>query len=233
MAPGTEQQPQTLLIGEALKAREPKPLIIDGNIDAVHNFISGRAGKDCGLQSILKEQTVIVVDEEKGKIVMDTDPNSPFNTRIIATLEVAPELDPWGINTTTTFNREQVVKLLKFNRLAFVYPDRYAEMLLAFQKFVAKTNSDHANDSDIRGNKNSLFNKSVESNLPLSFVLNLPIYKGKPAETFMVEIGQEVTDRGASFWFESAELKELLDVRKKEILTNCLKIAEGLVIIYQ
>jgi len=72
--------------------------------------------------------------------------------------------------------------------------------------------------SDTRGNKNNLFNKSVDSqNIPTEFVLNLQVFKGMSLERFRVEICLDVTDGSTRFWFESPELVELIDRRKKEI----------------
>ena len=54
-----------------------------------------------------------------------------------------------------------------------------------------------------------------------------------PPGRFMIEVCLQVTDGGASFWFESVELAELIQTQTISIINEQLKNCDGLVIIYQ
>jgi hypothetical protein len=217
---------KVLLIGEALTPREPAQLSFRGNIDAVDSFIRKRLGsaKPSTFQ-LINPNSVIEVSEEKKTIKLSTNPNDPFSSTITAVLEDHSDLKPWGINTTKTFKREEMVKLIKFSRMAFANSETYLKLLEAFQKFNAKTAAEHASENDNRGNRVQNFEKYVTSNLPEGFALTLPIFKGKPAETFFVELCQEVTDGGAHFWLESPELKNIQEEKALKYINEGLSAA--------
>ncbi|HNH23051.1 MAG TPA: hypothetical protein PLY26_12930, partial [Ferruginibacter sp.] len=135
------------------------------------------------------------------------------------------------INKNKTFTKEELVKLIKFNKLFFDDKEKHAEMLLAFQKVSSTVNISANDSSDDRGNKERAYVKNVTSNAPTEFILNIPVFKGFPAVRFRVEVCLDVTEGSARFWFESVELHELTQKQTDEIFEEQLKEAEGFVII--
>lgn len=226
--PGTVQE---LIIreGDAPKLNQPEKVVLSGNIHSVKEFLA--KGPRYGTQEIRPGFAVVVTDFEQGFIQLKLDPESPIGCEVIGKLETAPELAPFGINKGKTFKREELVKLLRFSRLFFPDTERHAEIVTAFSKFNARAHYEMQQESDTRGNRTSNFEKKVHTDLPLNFVLEMPIYKGFPNERFMVEVCLEVTDAGATFWFESVELAELLQVRKEAIFADQLIHCEAFPII--
>lgn len=123
--------------------------------------------------------------------------------------------------------------LIKFSRLHFESEEKHAMLLAAYRSFNAKAYIDMASDSDNRGNKSNSFNKKVETNLPVDFVLNIPIFKGQDRLKFHVEICLEVTDGGCNFWFESVELHELIEIESGRILNGELEACSDYVVIWK
>lgn len=221
----------TLLQGKALEQKPPVKIVISGDIKTVSNFLSVRKDSGTGLQTIDKSKAVLIVDKKALSIQLSLNPENVYGAEITANLEESDEVKPFFINKNKTFTKEELVKLIKFNKLFFADADKHAAMLLAFQKVSSTVNIQANDSSDIRGNKERGFIKEVTTNAPTEFILRIPIFKGFPAIRFRVEVGVDVTEGSARFWFESTELHELIQSQIDEIFSEELKSAEGFVII--
>lgn len=221
----------TILEGKALEQKAPEKIKFSGDIKTMSNFLSIRKEIGSGFQAIDLSKAVVIVDKKEMTIRLFTDPENHYGAEITGKLEMADEIIPFYINQNKTFTKEELVKLIKFNKLFFDDPTRHAEMLLAFQK-ISSTVNIRANDSaDDRGNKERAFVKEVTTNAPTEFILNIPIFKGFDSVRFRVEVCLDVTEGSARFWFESIELHELIQTMTDVIFNEELKSAEGFVII--
>lgn len=220
--------------GDALPQREPVKINISGDIKTVASFIGKRkSATNPGFQYIDPNLAVVEVDKQKRTIVLMLDPANPLGAVITAKMELNPDLVDFCINAKKTFKQKELVDLLKFSGLAFDNAEKHQMLLRSYQAFNAKAYIDMASDSDNRGNKSSSFNKKVETNLPVDFVLNIPIFKGQERKRFSVEICLEVTDGGCNFWFESVELKELIEIESERILKDELESCNDYVVIWK
>jgi hypothetical protein len=243
--------------GNAKVLKEPTKIIIDGDIRSVSSFLAKRknqsivgqfsneltnefhvdqqANNSCcpGLQRVKPCRSIVIVDKEAGTIQLQLDPENFYGAIVTGKLEESKELGIFQINEAgATFSRESVIQLIRFNKRFFVDHTQHATLLQAFQKFSAKVYTELEKESDTRGNASGLFKKTVNSNIPLAFAFRIPIYKGQPPVTFTVEIGIE-SDRGVTFYFESAELAELMEIKKDEIINAELQSCEDYPIIYK
>jgi hypothetical protein len=227
----------TLIIreGTALPQVAPNKIAITGDIKTVSSFIEKRkaAGIVAGLQQIDNNLVIVEVDKKKKTITLSLNPADPFGAVITAKLEPNPDLEKFGINKNVQFSQKELVQLLKFSRLYFEDFGQHGTLLRAYQAFTAKTFTNLAGESDNRGNKNFAFDKKVETGLPTSFIMNLPIFKGQDLKRFMVEICLDVTDAAASFWFESVELSDLTELDGELILKEELESCADYVVIWK
>ncbi|MBS1915697.1 MAG: hypothetical protein JST87_05430 [Bacteroidetes bacterium] len=210
--------------GKALELSLPEKINISGDINTVKTFLSKRYNADgYSLQNVDTKRSIIIVDKNKMTIVLKLDPENKFGAEIKGSLEVSDELATFHINQPKTFTRDELIKIIRFNKLAFDNSEKHAELLKSYQAFTAQTATDLKQESDLRGNKNAAYNKTVNTNIPTEFILLIPIFKGKEAQRFRVEICLDVTDGGARFWFESTELHELIETQKEIIFNEELK----------
>jgi hypothetical protein len=223
--------------GEALKPVPPKKIELTGDIKTVTEFIGKRkalaiAGIS-GAQYIEPTRAVVEVDKIKRTITLSLDPENINGTVVTAKLEPNPDLEQFHINGKKQFSQRELINLLKFSRLYFEDFGKHGDLLKAYTAFTAKTYTDLANDSDSRGNKNFGFTKKVETGLPATFIMNMPVFKGQESRRFMVEICLDVTDAAASFWFESVELAEIMEMEGEKILRDELKACDDYVVIWK
>lgn len=223
--------------GQALPQLAPKKIEITGDIKTVSSFIEKRktlaiAGIS-GAQFIEPTRAVVEVDKIKRTITFSLDPENSLGTVVTAKLEPNPDLEQFHINGKKQFSQRELINLLKFSRLYFEDFGKHGELLAAYTAFTAKTSTNLGNESDSRGNKNFAFNKKVETGLPQTFIMSLPVFKGQEPRRFMVEICLDVTDAAASFWFESVELAELMELEGETILRKELESCSDYVVIWK
>lgn len=192
-----------LLEGEAPKNFYPTNLEIEGDINAVIDFIATRE------TLIDKNKSHVIFRESDKSITLIIDETSHLSGKVKASLQTYPDLVEFGINKTKYFTRTEMEKLIRMNRFYFSDKDEHMKVMRDFQSFSAKVNQDIQQSSDQRGNKVNNSTKSVQSDLVQSFVLQIPIFKGRESRKFVVEICFDVTDSAARFWLESVELFEL------------------------
>ncbi|MGL5472879.1 MAG: hypothetical protein ACRDCT_32655, partial [Shewanella sp.] len=184
-------------------------------------------------QCVSPKRTIVICDKENLTIELLTDPNDPDAAEIIGKAEFSKELQTFGINVAKYFSREQLIKLIRFNRRFFPNKEENANLLSAYQSFTASVNKNIQEESDLRGNKNNQFQKKVNTTLPENFVLEVPIFKGEKAVTFPVEICMEDYDSGIRFWFESVDLAELIATKTDELFDRELESCKEFAIIFK
>lgn len=221
----------TLLQGKALEQKPPEKIIITGDIKTVSNFLRVRKTSGSGLQEVDLSKAVILVDKNDLSITLNLDPENHYGVSLKGKLELSDELLQFHINKNKTFTKEELVKLIKFNKINFDEPTKHSELLLSFQKISSNVNIRANESADDRGNKERAFVKDVTTNTPTEFILNIPIFKNHEAVRFRVEICLDVTEGSVRFWFESVELHELIQSMRDQIFNDQLKDCEGFVII--
>lgn len=220
----------TILEGKALELKHPNKIEISGDINSVSSFLKNRSD-GFGFQKVDKSKAVVTVDKDLMTITLELDPENAFGATVQGALELSSELKVFHINQARTFKREELVQLIRFNRLAFDNKEQHEKLLQAYMAFSANTSGELSASNDTRGNKAASIKKEVTTNIPTEFTLLIPIFKGKGAARFRVEICLDVTDGGARFWFESTELHEMIEVQRDIIFNEELKVCDGFVII--
>jgi len=236
-----EKDTLTILEGKTLDPKPPVKILIEGHVTAPAEFLKKRfrdqigSAESCAngilLQKVDIRNAILIVDEDAMTITLSLDQENPYGAVITGKLEFTNYLDEFHINTNKEFRRPELTKLLRFSKQLFRDVDKYDELLKAYQTLDIKALIEARQEDDTRGNKNFSLSKKVTTNLPESFVLRLPIFKGQQPEEFRVEIGINTTDGDARFNFESPELKALIDQRKIEIFEEQLKEFQDFVII--
>lgn len=222
-----------VLIGKANTPKEPQSISIQGDFTAVGNFLRVKNKTANIFQEIKPENAIVVCDYDNLTIQLQTNPNDVLATTITGKAEFSKEYKEFGINQAKFFNREQLIKLFRFYRRYFPNKEENANLLGAYQNFTASVNKNIADNSDQRGNQSRQFQKTVRTDLPESFVVEIPVFKGEVPVSFPVEICIEDNDSGVRFWFESVELDELIQAKKEEMFKRELSECQNLAIIYK
>jgi len=134
------------------------------------------------------------VNREAGTILFVEDAGNQWQNEYKGKLELHPDFEKFGINTGKSYTTYDLAALIKMNRTLFETKDKAMILVKELRNFKGKVDKDLENADDGRGNRKILINQIVESNIPESFNLHLPIFKGCDKQTIEVEIEIDASD---------------------------------------
>lgn len=225
LAPGMEKA--EVIIREVQGANElpvkpPVKLGIEGTIGAVAEFLSKRV--------MLLDQTKcsIYVDREKMSIELLINENDFYNSdNIVGKLTLHPAFKKFGINSSVVWTPNELAMFFKMNRAFFTDLKTNLELVSALKNFTATVNNKIERSAKENGDRTDNFAQVVDSNLPAAFTLNIPVFKGKPAETLEIETFAQIDGRTVSFVLLSPAANQVTEeIRDKEIDEQLLTIRE-------
>lgn len=216
-APGVSE----LLIrhGDAAPVIVPKQYTFDGNVSAPFDYLTARNAATDNTHFNPKN-AVLQINRKNGNLKLYQNPNDPIADVINGMTVVAPELDEWKFNTEHRWRASDLAEFLRRNRRHFTDPSRLADMIGELRSMKVTTNGDIQTDDDKRGNKKSLFEQSVQSNIPVSFYVDLPIIAGQKPSRVNVEIFIEVTGSTVSLMLDSIDVSDLLITERDRLLNE-------------
>lgn len=168
--------------GDALPLKEPKYVSINGTIDAPARWVEKR--KD----DIVSADAHILVDRDHMTITLNTDENNFYSDQIVGTLTLSTEMQEFGINTGEYMSCFDMADRIKQLRTYFETQQEAMKLVTELRSFKAKIDKELELSDDKRGNQTIMRAQTVESNLPKSFNVNMPIFKGTEKRTFEVEV---------------------------------------------
>jgi hypothetical protein len=111
------------------------------------------------------------------------------------------------------------------NRSVFENRDEAMKLVAELQNFKAKVDKEVELKSDNRGNTTNLRSQVVTSNIPKSFKVNLPIFKGQKSELIEVEV--YIRDHDLCCTLVSPEANDSIEMTRDAIIDKQLeKISE-------
>lgn len=159
------------------------------------------------------------VNRDDHKIELEINSNKSVITDYYASaLKLSKELAEFGINTGKSWTTFELAHFVKMNRSCFESKATAMELVSTLQNFKAKVDKDIENADDTRGNKKLLLQQTVDSNLPESFKVTIPIFKGIENQTIEVEVMIDASD--FSCQLISPEAKDFIDNESDKILND-------------
>lgn len=226
----TEEGQETIIrFGDALPLKEPKAVSISGTIDAPARWIEKR--KD----DIVSADAHVLVDRDHMSITLKTDENSAYMDQIVGTLTLSTEMQEFGINTGEYMSCFDMADRIKQLRTYFETQQEAMKLVTELRSFKAKIDKELELSDDKRGNQTILRAQTVESNLPKSFKVNMPIFKGTEKRTFEVEV--EINPNDLSCTLVSPDAHDIVvqerDSQMDGVLVRIAEAAPNIVIIEQ
>lgn len=187
--------------GEALPLKEPRRIIIHGDISAPGIWVKTK--------EINPKKSFAEVSLEDKSILLTLNADSEYCTKISGSIKSNPELESFAINSDKRFSQSELNQLIKFKKMFIPDKERYFNILeqLANLKGTVVQNFERANDN--KGQQKFLFEQSLKDKFDLNFIASIPLTPYSKPSTFNIDINYSITDGDIKFWLESVELKEL------------------------
>ena len=202
--------------GAAPKVLDPKAPVkmnVNGTINAPFEYLTKRI--DC----INQKECHIIVNREKITIELVVNESDEYARGTIAgTLQYHPKFEEFGINAGKVWSPFDFAMFCKMNRAFFADKNANMSLVSACKNFTAKVNNQIERAIQENGNRTDNFAQVVNSNLPESFTLSIPIFKGGKEEDLVVETFAKIDGRNVAFVLLSPGAEETLeDLRDKAI----------------
>lgn len=235
LAPGMTTAEVIIREGAAPKKLDPKAPIktkLNGVIGAVVEYLHKRintgqfAQKDCH----------ILVNRDKVEITLITNESDEYRRgEVVGKLAYNPKFVEFGINGGKVWTPTELGMFIKMNRAFFSDRAENMRLVSCLMNFTADVNNKIERAVKENGNRTDNFAQVVNSNLPDSFTIQMPIFKGMQPETIEVETFAQVDGREVSFILLSpgaqATLEDLRDKVIDEQLEQIREIAPEVAII--
>lgn len=140
------------------------------------------------------EMSKLIVDRDNLKMSLEVDSGMPWEQKYIGVIQVSAIFKEFGINSGKSRTTFELADFIKMNRSYFETKDTAMALVSTLRNFKAKVDKELENSDDNRGNKRLFVNQIVESNIPETFTLLMPIFKGGPVEPIEVEININASD---------------------------------------
>lgn len=234
-APGMAKAELVLREGVAPKELDPKApvkTLLNGVIGAVVEYLTKRintgqfAQKDCH----------ILVNRENIEITLIINEADEYKRgEIVGKLGYNPKFVEFGINGGKVWTPTELGMFIKMNRAFFADRSENMKLVSCLMNFTADVNNKIDRAVKENGNRTDNFAQVVNSNLPESFTIQMPIFKGMQPETIEVETFAQVNGREVAFVLLSpgaqATLEDLRDKVIDEQLKQIREIAPEIAII--
>jgi len=224
---GTTQAEVTVREGEAIKVLDPKAPVktnLSGVIGVPFEYLAKRVTTG----QFTQERSHLIVNREEIKLSLVINEDDEYQRgQVDGTLDYHPKFVEFGINTGKAWTPTGLGLFFKMNRAFF--PDKSANMKLVtdLMNFSATVNNKIERAVKENGDRTDNFAQEVNSNLPPSFTLNVPIFKGMNAESLEVETFAKVDGREVAFTLLSPGANQTLEeIRDKAIDTQLDQIRE-------
>ena len=218
--------------GEApvvLDPKEPERVVISGTIDTPFRWLEKR------IELINQKASNIIVNRDVMGIALTVDETNYYQSDMRGELKTSKEMMEFGINTEKKWEPIKLSKFLKMHRAFFTDKSQNMMLVSTLKNFKAKVNQDIERSKEENGSKVDNYSQVVDSNLPKSFKLNIPLFKGFACEEIEVEIYADVDGRDVSLSLVSAGANEAIEEYKNKVIDEQLEqirqIAPDIVII--
>ncbi len=191
---------------QELDKKPPIPVGLRGTIGAVAEFIKKRNTE------FDHKKAHIIVNREDVSIMLEINETDAYeNGCIIGKMQYHPKFLEFGINTGKLWTPTELAMVCKMNRSFFPSEDENRKLVSTLMHFTADVNQKVDRMIQENGNRGDSFTQVVNSNLPASFTMQIPIFKGKQAETLEVETFARIDGRDVKFTLLSPGANETLE----------------------
>lgn len=204
--------------GSVLDEKAPEKINIAGVLSTPLDWLEKR------VDTIEQKKACVYVDREKYAIQLVVNETDAYKRGVIlGVAELSEVFKKFGINNTECgWVPAKLGQFIRLNRAAFEDKEQCMKLVSALKNFKANAQSQIEKMHDPSGSRAEVYRQSVESNLPKSFTVRIPIFKGPEKTTFDVEFDHYLTDGEVFLQLVSPGARELTDEWRDKAIDKVL-----------
>lgn len=187
--------------------------ISDASIGAVHEYL-----KKEGIDGTEIANSFVTFSYESLNLSLSFAHRREKADKICGVLKLHPDLKLWDINGKTSYSTFQLADFMKMNRHYFESKDIAMKLVSELRDFKGRVEADIEASDNKRGDRRVLVAQRATSNIPESFVLNLPVFVGTDSVKVVVEININADDLSCNLI--SPDLKGIIDLETRKIIDD-------------
>lgn len=207
---------------EQLPNREPINVEINGTIDTPLRWLEKK------VELIDQKKAYISVSRDDMSIALVDKENDYYSNNIAGGLEASKEMKAFGINADKRWEPIKLSQFFKMHRAFFKDKTENMTLVSTLKNFKAKVAQDIERSKEENGSKTDNYSQVVDSNLPKSFKLNIPLFKGFACEEIEVEIYADVDGRDVSLSLVSAGANETIEEYKNRVIDEQIEAIKNI-----
>jgi len=177
-------------------------------------------------EQILKMSTHVKFSYEDSKIILVLNEYDHYSPEIIGKMIKTEILGKLQINTGHGWSCFDLAAFFRLNRTIFQDKDACAKLVTQLNNFEAKVNKETKIKTDDRANYDIAKRQVVESNIPKSFVLEIPVFKGLPKKIINVEV--DISPANLDCILISPDLSDFIEGIVEETINEQLEAIKAL-----
>ena len=205
----------------ALDPKEPERIDLDGTIESPFRWLEKR------VELINQKSSYIAVNRDLMFIILVIDETNFYGAIIKGILRQSKEMLEFGINTDKKWEPIKLSQFFKMNRSFFKDKSENMTLVSTLKNFKAKINQKIESIKEENGSKTDNYSQVVDSNLPKSFKLNIPLFKGFERKEIEVEVYADVDGRDVTLSLVSAGANETIEEYKNKVIDEQIESIKG------
>ena len=213
-----------------LETKAPESINVTGVISTPLDWLEKR------IDTINQKEGNIKVNRENMTITLTTDERDSYKKSVfVGKVEFSEVFEKFGINSSTAgWEPAKLGQFLRLNRSVFAERTECMKLVSLLKNFTANAKVEIQKQKDPSGSTADVYRSQVESNLPKSFTINIPIFKGTAKSSIEVEFDHYVTDGSVFLQLVSPGANEVADDYRDQcidaVLTSIKEIAPEIAI---
>ena len=209
-----------------LPVKAPVKTSISGTIAAVEEFINKRRDQQ---EQINQKRCYILVDREAMTMTLHFNENDEYNRgTVTGKLVQHPKFVEFGINSGKEWEPNELGQFIKMNRAYFIDKAGSMKLVSDLKNFNANVSSKAEKQRAESGDFKDNYSGIVTSNLPESFKLNIPLFKGNQPEEIEVEFYASINGRVVSLQLFSPGASQAMDEVRDTIIDDQIMAIKAL-----
>jgi len=212
--------------GDAAKILDPMPPVktdLSGVIGAPVEFLRKRLDGlvKAEIGQIIPERCHVIVDRENITLELVINEHDEYlKGSVVGTLIQHPKFSEFGINSKKNWTPNDLGQYFKMNRAFFNDMEENMKLVSNLKNFIADVNAKIEKQKDDSGSFKDNFSGVVTSNLPGSFKLHIPLFKGTPPEDIEVEFYANVSGREVTLQLFSPGACQLTEEIRDKVIDD-------------
>ena len=203
---------------EQLPNREPISVEITGTIETPLRWLEKK------VELIDQKKAHVMVSRDEMEITLIDKENDYYANTISGELKPSKEMTEFRINTNKRWEPANLSQFFKMHRAFFKDKSENMMLVSTLKNFKAKVNQDIERSKEDNGSRTDNYSQVVDSNLPKSFKLNIPLFKGFASEEIDVEIYADIDGRDVSLSLVSAGANETIEECKNRVIDELIEV---------